>query len=155
MAVAQQPGPQQVNSTATAAATNACTAGKQSKPVSGLKRGFLCGTKSKSAAVKQAKNSATPAHDTVSANGGRSSQGSESANSTDHVAFTGSIVEHQDPQALDVLHGGHNASRLSGNDSRTSMSRPADVAAGSVAACTAPERVSKFKQARSAVSTHR
>ncbi len=149
MAVAQQPGPQQ----ATVAATQACTAGKQSKPVSGLKRGFLSSTKSKRTTAKQAKNSANPAHDTGPANGSRASQGSKSV-STDHVVFTGSIVEHQDPQAID-LQGGHNASRLSGSDSRTSMSRPADIAARSVAACTAPKRLSKFKQARSAVSTHR
>ena len=148
MAVARQPRPQQANVAATDAATNACTAGK---PVSGLKRGFLSGTKSKRTTVKQANNSANPAHNTGSATGNRPSQGSESASSIDHIVFTGSIVEHQDRQARD-LHGGHNASGLFGNDSRASMSRPADIAARSVAACTAPKRVSKFKQARSAVS---
>jgi hypothetical protein len=149
IALAKQPGPQQ----ATVAATQACTAGKQTKPVSGLKRGFLSGTKSKRATVKQANNSANPAHDTGSADGSRAGQGIKSAISIHHVVFTGSIVEHQDPQATD--HGGHNASGLFGNDSRGSMSRPADTAASSVAACTAPKRVSKLKQTRSAVSINR
>ncbi len=146
MARAQQPGPQQ----ATVTATQACTAGKQSKPVRGLKRGFLCGPKSKRPTAKQANNSANLVHDTGPANGSRASQGSESASSTDPVVFTGSIVEHRDPQATD-LQAGHNASSLSGANTRTSMARPADIAAGSEAACTAPKRVSKFKQARSAV----
>ncbi|KAA6424750.1 MAG: hypothetical protein FRX49_05417 [Trebouxia sp. A1-2] len=63
VALAQQPAPQQ----ASAAATQACTAGKQSKPVGGLKRGFLC-TKSKRAIVKQGDNMPIPAHAQVLAN---------------------------------------------------------------------------------------
>lgn len=97
--------------------------------------------------MKQENNSANPAHDTGSANGSKASPSSKPAVSMDHVIFTGSIVEHQDPQATD-LQGGHNASSLSGDDTRTSMARPADIAAGS---CPAPKRVSKFKQARCAV----
>lgn len=150
VALAQQPGPQQ----ATVAAIQACPAGKQGKLVSGLKRGFLSGTKSKNTTMKQANTSANPVHATGSTNGSKASPSSKFAVSMDHIVFTGSIVEHQDPQATD-LQGGHNAGRLSGNDSRTSMSGRADIAAGSMAACTAPERLSKFKQARSAVSTHR
>ncbi len=151
MGLAQKPGPQQ----APATATQACTAGKQSKPVSGLKRGFLSSTNSKRTTAKQANNSANPTHDTGPANGSKASLSSKPAANTDHVVFTGSIVEHQDPQATEPMHRGCNASGLFGNDSRASMSRPADTAASSVAACTAPKRVSKFKQARSAVPTHR
>ena len=97
--------------------------------------------------MKQENNSANPAHDTGSANGSKASPSSKPAVSMDHVIFTGSIVEHQDPQATD-LQAGHNASSLSGDDTRTSMARPADIAAGS---CPAPKQVSKFKQARCAV----